>query len=212
MKSYQMYWLLAFITFTGCSRDDTGNNSDGSPTNNPSNPIENTNPPNILLIIADDMGLDATPVYSVGTSTPNMPNLEMLMNSGVRFNNVWSNPVCTPTRATILTGKYGLRTNVITVGDVLSTSETSIFDLMNTNAPDYSHAVVGKWHLSTDPTHPTSMGADYFAGLLAGGVQSYTNWNLTENGQTNNTTEYSTTKFTDLAIDWVNNQTEPWFL
>ena len=57
MKSYQMYWLLAFITFTGCSRDDTGNNSDGSPTNNPSNPIENTNPPNILLIIADDMGL-----------------------------------------------------------------------------------------------------------------------------------------------------------
>ena len=212
MKSYQMYWLLAFITFTGCSRDDTGNNSDGSPTNNPSNPIENTNPPNILLIIADDMGLDATPVYSVGTSTPNMPNLEMLMNSGVRFNNVWSNPVCTPTRATILTGKYGLRTNVITVGDVLSTSETSIFDLMNTNAPDYSHAVVGKWHLSTDPTHPTSMGADYFAGLLAGGVQSYTNWNLTENGQTNNTTEYSTTKFTDLAIDWVDIQTDPWFL
>ena len=142
MKSYQIYWLLALLTFIGCSSDDARSNSDGSSTNNPSNPIENTNTPNILLIIADDMGLDATPGYSVGTSMPNMPNLEMLMNSGIRFNNVWSNPVCTPTRATILTGKYGLRTNVITVGDVLSTSETSIFDLMNTNAPDsvsYTH-------------------------------------------------------------------------
>jgi len=57
MKCHQIYWFFAFLTFTGFSRDDTGNNSDGSPTNNPSNPIENTNPPNILLIIADDMGL-----------------------------------------------------------------------------------------------------------------------------------------------------------
>ena len=56
------------------------------------------------------------------------------------------------------------------------------------------------------------MGVDYFAGLLGGGVQSYNSWNLTENGQTTNTTEYSTTKFTDLAIEWVATQSEPWFL
>ena len=56
------------------------------------------------------------------------------------------------------------------------------------------------------------MGVDYYAGLLTGGVQSYTNWNLTENGLTANTTEYTTTKFTDLAIDWVDKQTKPWFL
>lgn len=56
------------------------------------------------------------------------------------------------------------------------------------------------------------MGVDYFAGLLTGGVQSYTNWNLTENGVTSNSTDYTTTKFTDLAIDWVDKQSKPWFL
>ena len=211
MNLQRLFWLLAIFFFNACSSNDGVSNSDHSNTNEPSDPV-NTTKPNILLIIADDMGLDATPGFSIDTSKPNMPHLETLMNSGVRFENVWSNPVCTPTRATILTGRYGLRTNVINVGDVLSTNETSIFDLMNTNAPEYSHAVIGKWHLSTDPNHPTSMGVDYFAGLLAGGVQSYSNWNLTENGDTNNTTEYATTKFTDLAIDWVDSQTQPWFL
>jgi|TARA_B110000114_G_C15095297_1_gene400996 arylsulfatase A-like enzyme len=56
------------------------------------------------------------------------------------------------------------------------------------------------------------MGIDYFAGLLSGGVQSYTNWNLNENGVTTTSTAYTTTKFTDLAIDWVSAQSQPWFL
>ena len=211
MKLKQLFWLLAIIIFNACSSEDRVSSSGESNTNDPDDPVS-TNKPNILLIIADDMGLDATPGFSIDTTKPNMPQLEALMNSGVRFENVWSNPVCTPTRATILTGRYGLRTNVLSVGDVLSTNETSIFDLMNTNAPEYSHAVIGKWHLSTNPNHPTSMGVDYFAGLLAGGVQSYTSWNLTKDGETNNTTEYATTKFTDLAIDWVDTQTQPWFL
>lgn len=204
MKLNQLTSILAFVIFNACNTDDAANNT--------SDPIPNTSTPNILLIIADDIGLDATPGYSVGTSKPTMPNLQNLMDSGIRFNNVWSNPVCTPTRATILTGKYGFRTNVINVGDVLSTSETSIHKVLNTNASEYSHAVIGKWHLSTDPTHPTTMGIDYFAGLLSGGVQSYTNWNLNENGVTTTSTAYTTTKFTDLAIDWVSAQSQPWFL
>ena len=56
------------------------------------------------------MGLDATPGYNIGTVKPNMPTLQNMINSGVKFNNVWSNPTCTPTRATLLTGKYGFRT------------------------------------------------------------------------------------------------------
>ena len=56
------------------------------------------------------------------------------------------------------------------------------------------------------------MGVDYFAGLLGGGVQSYTNWDLNENGVTTTSTAYTTTKFTDLAIDWVSAQSQPWFL
>ena len=56
------------------------------------------------------------------------------------------------------------------------------------------------------------MGIDYYAGSLTGGLQSYWNWNLNINGQTNSSSEYVTTKTTDLAIDWVDAQTKPWFL
>ncbi len=170
------------------------------------------NKPNILLIIADDMGLDATPGFNVGSIKPTMPNLQNMINSGIRFNNLWSYPTCTPTRSSILTGKYGFRTNVMKVDDVLSTSEVSLQKHLDNNNSGYNHAVIGKWHLSRDTSHPTQMGVGYYAGLLSGGVQSYTNWNFTENGQTISSSEYTTTKFTDLAIDWIDGQEQPWFL
>lgn len=193
--------LVTFLALLSCSSDDSNNTN-----------ISNNSKPNILLIIADDMGLDATPGYSVGNIKPNMPNLQELINTGIRFNNLWSNPVCTPTRGTILTGKYGFRTNVLKVDDDMPTSEISIQRHLDNTNSGYNHAVIGKWHLSNDATHPTTMGVGYYAGLLNGGVQSYTNWNFTENGITNNSNEYTTTKFTDLAINWVQQQNQPWFL
>ena len=204
MKFYQFnLTILAFALLFSCSNTDEPVISNNNP--------ENTKP-NILLIIADDMGLDATPGYAIGITKPNMPTLQGIIDSGLRFNNLWSNPVCTPTRGTILTGKYGLRTNVLQVEDVMSTSETSLQKHLDNTNSGYSHAVIGKWHLSTDPSHPTNMGVSYYAGLINGGVQSYTNWNFTENGATSSSNEYTTTKFTDLAIDWVDQQTQPWFL
>lgn len=190
--------LLLIFILVSCSKDDNQT-------------ITISSKPNILLIIADDMGLDAAPGYSIGTTKPNMTTIQSLINNGIQFNNFWVNPTCTPTRSSILTGKYGFRTNVTQVGDVLSTSEVSLQKYLSNNTT-YSNAVIGKWHLSTNTNHPTELGVDYYAGLLNGGVQSYTNWNFTKNGQTNNSTEYTTTKFTDLSIDWVNNQTTPWFL
>jgi arylsulfatase A-like enzyme len=196
--------LLAFTLLFSCSNNDESD-TDG---NNPE-----SSKPNILLIIADDMGLDATPGYNnIGNTKPNMPTLQSMINSGLQFNNLWSNPVCTPTRGTILTGKYGFRTNVLKVDDPMPTVETSLQRHLDNTNSGYSHAVIGKWHLSSDPSHPTIMGVDYYAGLINGGVQSYTNWNLTENGTTSGSNEYTTTKFTNLAIDWVDQQTQPWFL
>lgn len=169
--------------------------------------------PNILLIIADDMGLDASPGYDIGTIKPNMPNLQSLINSGIRFNNVWSNPTCSPTRATLLTGKYGVRTGVIKVSDELSITETSLHKYIDTQTSSaYASAVVGKWHLSTNASHPNNLGIDHYAGSISGGLQSYWNWNLTINGQTSSSSDYITTKTTDLAIDWIDGQTKPWFL
>lgn len=175
--------------------------------------IETEKRPNILFVIADDMGLDATPGYAIGTVKPYMPNLQNLIDSGVRFNNLWSSPTCSPTRASILTGKYAIRNGVVKVGDVLSTSQTSLHSYINTNTnAAYSTAVIGKWHLSTDSTHPNDMGIPYYAGSLGGGLATYTNWTLNINGQTQESSDYITTKTTDLAIDWIENQTKPWFL
>lgn len=170
--------------------------------------IQETTPPNILLIISDDMGLDATPNYSIGSVKPNMAILESIMNNGITFNNVWANPLCSPTRASILTGKYGIRTGVTRVPSQLSSTE----HILQNDMPNYQTALIGKWHLSNDTSQPTNMGIDYFAGILGGGVSSYENWSLVENGSTSTSTEYATTELTNLAIDWVEAQNEPWFL
>ena len=168
--------------------------------------------PNILLIIADDMGLDATPNYNIDGIKPNMPILQSLMSNGIKFNNLWSYPLCTPTRASILTGKYGFRTEVTNVGHNLSSNEQSIQNYLDGMNSGYSHAVIGKWHLSGDISHPNAIGIDEYTGVLGGGVQSYWNWNLVENMQSSKSTEYTTTKFTDLAINWIGSQNQPWFL
>lgn len=197
-------YILLFSLILSCS-----NNNNNIITDTETEPKA----PNILLVIADDMGLDATPGYSIGNIKPNMSNLQGMIGHGIRFNNVWSNPTCTPTRATMLTGKYGFRTNILKVDDVLPTSEVSLQTFIdNTTNNTYNHAVIGKWHLSRSATHPNDIGINHFAGLLGGGVQSYNNWSLTVNGQTSSQTNYTTTKFTDLAIEWINQQTQPWFL
>lgn len=202
MKQYSLFLFSLFCL--SCS----------SPLETPidSGGVEVTKP-NILLVIADDMGKDATPNFSEGTIKPNMPTLQSLMNSGITFDNFWSYPVCTPTRASILTGKYGVNTNVIDVGDPISTAETSLQSYINSNTNnDYATAIIGKWHLSNSATDPITMGIDYFAGIVNGGVGDYFNWNFNENGTASNSRTYTTTKLTDIAIDWVDDQTKPWFL
>jgi len=68
--------------------------------------------PNILLILADDMGVEALSVYGIGESAPTTATIDSLASDGVLFRNFWSQPVCSPTRATIMTGRYGFRTGV----------------------------------------------------------------------------------------------------
>ncbi|MFK8058739.1 MAG: sulfatase-like hydrolase/transferase [Polaribacter sp.] len=173
----------------------------------------NTSKPNILLIIADDVSKDAIPNYSEGSSKANMPNLQSLMSTGITFDNVWAYSVCSPTRASIISGKYGIKSGVIEVDEDISTSEVSLQKYLNDNTADaYASAIFGKWHLSNNASDPITMGIDYFAGILKGGVQDYYSWPLIENGVSTTNTEYITTKLTDLAINWKNAQTKPWFL
>lgn len=210
MKTIICCFIAAMLlAVTSCKK-----NSDGS-INTPSI----TTQPNILLIIADDMGLDATPNYSVGATKPNMPVLEGLMKEGVTFDNVWANPECSPTRASILTGKYGYRTGVLDVMDngQIPLTEISIQKYLEENGgAAYSSAIIGKWHLggagNGGINSPANMGIKYYEGLVSGAVPDYSNWTITKNGVQSNCTEYATTKFTNLAIDWIGQQNQPWFL
>jgi arylsulfatase A-like enzyme len=172
-------------------------------------------PPNILLVIADDLGLDSFAKYDLSENPPHTPRLDELADQGLLFVNAWANPTCSPTRASILTGKFGVRTGVLAPGNVLDTSEKSLHSFISEHLPGrYSDAVIGKWHLApnSNPDHPADMGVSHFAGILGGGVSSYENWELTVDGQQFNQTEYATSKLVDLAVDWVAEQETPWFL
>ena len=67
---------------------------------------------NILLIIGDDLGVDRIPMYGVGENPPETPVLASLADTGLLFEQVWSQPTCSPTRATMLTGQFGFRNGV----------------------------------------------------------------------------------------------------
>lgn len=173
---------------------------------------------NILLIIADDMGLDASRCYAVGDKQAPMPTIEQLCEQGLVFDNAYAAPVCSPTRASILTGQYGFRTGVggaipRTGGTGLSSETVSLFDVMSKT--DYSATLIGKWHLANSGNaydHPASMGVENYFGLLAGGTPSYFNWTAVEDGKSVEIDGYTTSVFTDRAIDWTGEQQSPWFL
>ena len=69
-------------------------------------------PPNFIILIGDDMAVETLDCYGVGQATAVTPNLDSLCAAGMRFDNFWAQPVCSPTRATILSGRYGFRTGV----------------------------------------------------------------------------------------------------
>jgi len=172
--------------------------------------------PNILLLIADDLGIEATPGFLnqyPSLLKANMSVLDSLRQHGISFVNHWSTPVCSPTRATLLTGKYGYHTGVFDAGDHISTSELSLQQLMKENNAGYATAIFGKWHLTSDYSDPQLMGIDHFAGIAGGAVNNYYDWELLYNGDsTEDITEYITSKLTDLAIDWISEQNKPWFV
>jgi len=81
--------------------------------------------PNILLIVSDDHATSTISCY--GSQMNQTPNIDRIGNQGMRFNNAFcTNAICTPARASILTGKYSHRNNVYTLGDVIDQTEQPI--------------------------------------------------------------------------------------
>jgi len=176
---------------------------------------------NILLIIADDYGVDSSSLYNTtnsGATLPPTPNIASLVTNGVVFRNAYSNPVCSPTRACILTGQHGFRTGVgdiIDSGPSLTSSSFTLPKAFTNAALGYAFSQFGKWHLASGPGSPRTVGGwTNFAGSIQGGVASYTNWNKTVNGvSTQNYTNYATTDLVNDAANWITARgTNAWFV
>ena len=179
---------------------------------------------NVILIIADDFGTDYCGFYENHLDTIAMPNVRSLLARGIRFTRAWSNPLCSPTRSGILTGRYSFRTGVGdavggTTSAVLDTGEVTLPRLLNLYKPNgIAKANIGKWHLHLDRPNsnyifPNIMGYDHFEGNFGGVLSSYTDWPKVTNGISKNITNYATTETADNAISWIKSQKEkPFFL
>ena len=178
------------------------------------NAATSSSKPNILFVITDDQGKDASAEYSLSTDLPNTANFSALANNGVIFDNLWVSPTCSPTRAALISGKYGHETNVLSPGDELPVGEVILQSFLRNDpaTSDYANAIIGKWHLGGGRTGANDYGIEHFAGITTGGVQDYFDWTLNVNGTNSNSTNYVTSELTDQAIDWVSQQTQPWFL
>lgn len=124
-------------------------------------------PPNIVIILADDMGYADAGAY--GSPKIKTPELDKMANQGMKFSSFYTESLCSPTRAALLTGSYAHRVGVSQVfwpdsDDGLNPEEITIAELLQEEG--YTTATIGKWHLGHEkPFLPTNHGFDYYFGL-----------------------------------------------
>lgn len=179
-------------------------------------------PANILVVIADDLGVTSSVCHEAAADPAKAPRIQELCARGVVFDNAWSAPTCSPTRASILTGRHGFRTGVGTqitddTSAALGLSERTLPQAIEAGAPGrYAAACIGKWHVSNASNggadHPGLAGFPYYAGSWSGGLPSYTSWPRTVNGVTAMVNEYATTVQVNDARDFIASAGSPWFV
>ncbi len=187
-------------------------------------------PPNVLLIIADDVGIDLVGAYDAGGEPPPTPTLDALAANGIRFDHAYAYPWCSPTRVALLTGhahrEFGIGRAIRAENDrdaSLPLAADTLPKLLDTSPQGWSHALIGKWHLSTlaeDPHDaPLRHGFDRFVGSFAnlyarhaydGEEQSYYDWERSEDGDVARSRTYVTTQNVNDALDVIDTLQEPW--
>jgi len=188
--------------------------------------------PNLVVIMTDDMGW--ADVGFNGCKDIPTPNIDVIANEGVRFDEGYvSFPVCGPSRAGFLTGRYQDRFGFTTNPSIdpnnpiagLPVKEETMAQVLS--KVNYNNAIIGKWHMGThDVFHPLERGFDYFYGFLSGGHNYYPDqlklndlsevkkkWDwyrtkIIENRTKVETDDYLTDELSDAAVRYINNQDE----
>jgi arylsulfatase A-like enzyme len=173
--------------------------------------------PNILLILADDMGYGDFGCFNYGISRT--PTLDQLVRDGVCLTQHYSaSPVCAPARASLITGRYPHRTGVLDTLEMrgldrLALRERTLAELLKTAG--YATGLVGKWHNGALDArfHPNRRGFDEFAGFC-GGWAPYWKWHIDRNGSVGPSDgRYLTDVLTEEAADFIRrHRGEPFFL
>ncbi len=183
-------------------------------------------PPNVLVLLLDDVGVDGVSAYAQPGAPPT-PTLDGLAAQGVRFTRAYAYPVCAPSRAALLTGRYGRRhglgDNVGFDGSrALPDSEETLAEVAR--RAGYATAVFGKWHLSVRSEAPLQRphdhGFDHFVGMIGNFEDTveprerplgYTRWERVDNGRTSLETGYATSVVVDATLAWIGAQADaPW--
>jgi len=174
----------------------------------------NIEKPNILWIMCDDHTANTISSYKMRFSEVlKTPNIDRLATEGALLNNCFvTNSICTPSRATIMTGQYGHKNGVHTLWDDLKKEDETVATLLQKNG--YETAIVGKWHLHTEP-----QGFDYFSVLPGQGdyfnptfKETGTKWTKKKEGKQYK--GYVTDVITDNSLNWLDQRKKekPFFL
>jgi arylsulfatase A-like enzyme len=183
--------------------------------------------PNIVIIVADDVGYGDLSCY--GARDLETPNLDALAKAGMQFRHFYANsPVCSPTRAALLSGMYPdragvpgvIRTHAENSWGYLSSKATLLPEVLRTAG--YHTAAIGKWHLGLEsPNTPKERGFDHFHGFLGDMMDDYYNHLRHGNNymrldrETIEPKGHATDLFTDWSIDYLNSRkgrSGPFFL
>jgi arylsulfatase A-like enzyme len=168
--------------------------------------------PNVVIILADDQGWGDLSVS--GNSNLATPNIDSLATAGATLDRFFVCPVCSPTRAEFLTGRYHPRGGVYstsTGGERLNLDEKTIADVFK--AAGYATGAFGKWHNGTQyPYHPNARGFDEFYGFTSGHWGTYFDPPLDHNGTSVRGKGFIIDDLTDHAIRFIEQNREKPFL
>jgi arylsulfatase A len=142
-------------------------------------------PPNLVIILADDLGVECLSAY--GGRSHQTPNIDRLAAQGMRFSRCFSNPYCSPSRASLLTGRYPFQNGLKTVLDTRAKEEIFLHPEQPSFArvlkqAGYATLLAGKWHVSLEHRHNT---------LREFGFDQYQTWRIFDD-QGEKTTRYWT--------------------